>query len=243
MITCQLATIPQRIEILPKVINSLLLQVDRLNVMLNSFTDDQAVRFFNIHFFNDKVYFIRRNNEMTDGEKYYNIENAAPGYIFTCDDDILYPPDYVQKSIETIEKYGRKYVITYHGRVWNHPCKNYYTDRWHKGMEDEGMYRCIEGFEGDHFVDCGGDGVAAWHTDTLKMRYDYCEHKNMSQLWLALKCNEDGIKQKAIGHPEGWLKDLTIPGTEDDCIWSQEINSCQLQTRLINERWKQTSNG
>jgi hypothetical protein len=185
MITAQLTTIPSRFEILPVVLKCLLPQVTRLNVMINEHTIQQRV-------------------ELSDSDKYYKIEEAAPGYIFTCDDDIFYPPDYVQKSIEAIEKYGRKYVISYHGRVWNHPCKNYYTDRKNKGLPNEEMYRCIEGFEGDHFVECAGDGVAAWHTDTFKMRYDYCEYPNMSQLWLALKCNEDNVKQIAIGHPEGF---------------------------------------
>ena len=166
---------------------------------------------------------------MTDGEKYYNIENAEPGYLFTCDDDILYPKDYVEKTIAKIEEYKRKYVVSYHGRVWQpRPIRNFYTSR-------AAMYRCIEGFEGDHFVDCCGDGVAAWHTSTLKMRYDYCEEKNMSQLWLALKCNEDNVKQIAIGHPPGMFMDLTID--LEDTIWAQEIKNCRLQTNLINERW------
>ena len=28
-----------------------------------------------------------------------------PCYYFTCDDDIIYPPDYVSKTIESIETY------------------------------------------------------------------------------------------------------------------------------------------
>jgi hypothetical protein len=173
------------------------------------------------------------DNSMTDAAKFYGIEKLK-GYIFTCDDDLFYPPDYVEKSIAKIEEYKRKYVITYHGRVWRgFPIRNFYTDR-------AAMYRAIEGFEGDHIVHCGGDGVMAWHSDTFKMRYDFCEHKNMSQLWIALKCNHDGVKQMAIGHPLGWIQDLTID--EDDTIWAQENERCGLQTSLINERWKLTTN-
>lgn len=252
MITAQLATFPARIAIVPQVIKSLLPQVDRLNVMLNGYDLRQleqlcravdTVPMYNLNSVetkleNPKMVFYLQDNSMTDAAKYLNIEKAE-GYIFTCDDDILYPADYVQKTIEAIEKYERKYVITYHGRVWRgFPIKNFYTDRKDKGLPIEGMYRCIQGFEGDHFVDCGGDGVMAWHSDTFKMRYDYCEHKNMSQLWIALKCNNDRVKQMAIGHPEGWLLDLTVPGTEDDCIWAWENENCRLQTKLINERWK-----
>ena len=234
-ITAQLATYPARIEILPQVINRLLPQVDRLNVMLNGYSDDDRRKLWDglfttiIKFGNHKLQFYQLDNSMIDCAKYYNIENAEPGYIFTVDDDILYPNNYVEKTIAKIEEYKRKYVVSYHGRVWQpRPIRNFYTAR-------KEMYRCIEGFEGDHFVDCCGDGVAAWHTDTLKMRYDYCELPNMSQLWLALKCNEDNIKQIAIGHPPGMFMDLTID--LEDTIWAQEIKNCRLQTNLINERW------
>lgn len=244
LVTAQLATFPARIAIVPQVIKALLPRVDRLNVILNGYdlrqleilcraVDTLPVYNLNsveIKLENPKLMFYLQDNSMTDCAKFLHIERAE-GYIFTCDDDILYPPDYVEKTIAAIEKYERKYVITYHGRVWRgFPIKNFYTYRAE-------MYRCIEGFEGDHLVDCGGDGVMAWHSDTFKMRYDFCEHKNMSQLWIALKCNNDGVKQMAIGHPEGWLIDITPPDQIDNCIWAWENENCQLQTRLINERW------
>jgi hypothetical protein len=238
MITAQLATYPARIDILPQVINSLLPQVDRLNVMLNGYSDNQAAR-LQSYFADPNRYFVQEferlqfiilDNSMTDAAKFYNIEKAEPGYLFTCDDDILYPPDYVEKSIAKIEEYNRKYIITYHGRVWNdHPITSFYRDR-------KEMYRCIQGFEGDHFVDCAGDGVCAWHTDTIKMRYEYCELPNMSQLWFALACNKAGVKQIAIGHPEGWL--LDICPDQEETIWYKYNEDDGVQTKLVNERWK-----
>ena len=223
MITAQMATYPARLNILPLAINSLLPQVDRLNVMLNGYGEN----FVPACCKNVKINICYLDNSMTDAAKFYGIDKLK-GYIFTCDDDIYYPPDYVKKTIQKIEEY--KCVITYHGRVWNPlPIRNFYTDRAE-------MYRCLQGFEGDHQVDCGGDGVMAWHSDTFTMRFDYCEHKNMSQLWLALACNKAGVKQMAIGHHEGWFKDLTID--EDNTIWAWENEKCGIQTRLVNERFK-----
>jgi hypothetical protein len=232
IITAQMATYPARLNILPAAINSLLPQVDKLNVMLNGYNTSfipSCCKHSKI-----KVHYL--DNSMTDAAVYYGIDKLK-GYIFLTDDDIYYPADYVEKTIAKIEEYERKYVVCYHGRVWNDlPIKNFYTDRKDKGLPTEGMYRCMEGFEGDHFVDCGGDGVMAYHSDTFTMRFDYCEFPNMSQLWIALKCNEDGVKQIAIGHPEGWFKDLTV--NEEETIWAMENQNCGLQTRLVNERFK-----
>lgn len=223
MITAQLATIPERIEYLPKVIESLLPQVDILNVILN-----QTDIAFGFHSWNKKLKFITRFNQMTDGEKHYNIENAAEGYIFTCDDDIIYPPDYVSYMISKIEQYKRKAVITLHGRVFPElPIWSFYRDRAE-------MYQCMGDVVGDHRADCGGDGVMAYHTDTFRMRYEWVELPDMSQLWVALACNRLGIPQIVVDHREGWLDAFDVP----DTIWDRHHENDGVQTDLINQRFK-----
>ncbi|WP_422824221.1 glycosyltransferase [Xenorhabdus thailandensis] len=39
------------------------------------------------------------------------------GYLFTLDDDLIYPPDYIEKLIEKIEKYERNVFICVHGNI------------------------------------------------------------------------------------------------------------------------------
>lgn len=234
MITAQLATIPERIECLEIVIKSLYNQVDRLNIICNGHTDKDLERFIGMPI-GDKVIFYRRNNQMTDGEKYYNIENCEPGYIFTCDDDLQYSENYVQHMINKIEQYERKAVVTLHGRVWSDiPIYSFYRDRKEGiNIPGGGMFRCTEQVIGDHRVHCGGDGVMAWHTDTLKMRYEYVELPNMSQLWMALVCNRLGIPQIVVEHDEFMVEAIWDgPG-----IWDKENQNDGMQTRLINERW------
>jgi len=190
--------------------------------------------FFGTHI-PDNLKIISRQNQKSDGEKHYNIENAEPGYIFTADDDILYPDNYVQYMISKIEQYDRKHVITLHGRVWNElPIYSFYRDR-KEGFNTAGagMFRCLETVKGDHFVDCGGDGVMAYHTDTFRMRYEWVELPNMSQLWVALACNKLGIKQLCVEHEAGWINALWDgPG-----IWDTENENDSVQTNLVNTRW------
>ena len=241
MITCQIATIPERIDCLPTVISSLHKQVDRLNIICNGHTPEQLKRFEGMQF-DCEVIFWRRNNEMTDGEKYWNIENAEPGYILTCDDDLEYPPDYVNYMISKVEQYERGFVVTLHGRVFLElPIYSFYRDRrnYEKNTPGAGMFQCLntvkhdEVILNDSTIGCGGDGVMCWHTDTLKMRYDYVEKPNMSQLWMALTCNRLRVPQVVVAHEADGLNVIWDgPG-----IWDAENQNDGVQTNLINTRW------
>jgi hypothetical protein len=243
MTTAQLATVPERMEALIQVIDSLAPQVDRLNVMLNGHTGEQAVKLYNRYANSKHINFHRRDNSMTDAEKYYRVEELQ-GYILTCDDDILYPPDYVKYMISKVEQYDRKFVVTLHGRVYSGlPIYSFYRDR-KPGFNTPGagMFRCMDEVKGDHIiladgiVGCGGDGVMCWHSDTLQMRYEYCELPNMSQLWMALTCNHFNVPQIVVEHPSDFLTYLL----DDDSIptiWGQHNESDGVQTNLINTRW------
>ncbi len=238
MITAQLATIPERAKLLPQVIDSLCKQVDVLYVMLNNWGVDLRKEWMTQQFLCwpgeslkwGNVIFIDRKNEKSDGEKHYNIENAASGYVFTVDDDILYPKNYVEYMISKIEQYERKAVITCHGRVFGElPIHSFYRDR-------AAMYQCLSTVVGDHKVDCGGDGVMAWHTDTFAMRYEYVELPDMSQLWVALACNRMGVPQICVEHQEGWLQYLE-PERYGATIWDKHNVDDSVQTNLVNTRW------
>jgi len=238
MITAQLATIPERVSLMLKTVKSLIKQVDYINVMCNNYTHKEvdfviaSVKDW-MYYHNENVdglRFYKRNNEKSDGEKHYNIENSEPGYIFTVDDDILYPENYVEYMISKIEQYERKAVITCHGRVFGElPIYSFYRDR-------AAMYQCLGEVVGDHKVDCGGDGVMAWHTDTFAMRYEYVELPDMSQLWVAIACNRMGIPQVCVEHEEGWLKYLE-PEQFGETIWDKHNADDSVQTNLVNTRW------
>ena len=70
-----------------------------------------------------------RDNEKGDAEKIYMI-GEVEGYVFTCDDDLVYPPDYVESMMGYLEELDDKTILTCHGRVMMpRPVKNSYTDR------------------------------------------------------------------------------------------------------------------
>ena len=109
MVTAQLATIPDRVNLLAQTIHSLLPQADRLNVMLNGGTYTPPIK-------NRKLFYWHFDNSKGDGVKFYNLPK---GYIFTCDDDLLYPEDYVETMINKLRQYDNEVILTNHGRIMN----------------------------------------------------------------------------------------------------------------------------
>lgn len=91
-IIANIATTGDRSEHLKRAVDSLIKQVDRINIYDNSKMPDLAD--------NGKFYFLQFQEK--------------PVYYLTCDDKIRYPSDYAQRLVDAIEKH--QCIVTYHGR-------------------------------------------------------------------------------------------------------------------------------
>ncbi len=176
-----IATKGDRPEQLSRTIASLINQCDELHVYDNS-----------------------KRTDYTDLSKFYLLNKLSePCYYFTADDDIIYPPDYVQHTVELIYKYGC--IITYHGRILKEPINRYY--RGHDVFDFRGIV------DKDVFVDVGGTGVMAFRTDVFNPVNIYLsEYKCMSDLVFSLEAAK--AKQKIIcaKHPQNWLIQQEVNG-------------------------------
>lgn len=207
MITAQLATIPGREESVKKTIDSLEKQVDIMSVRNGDL----------------------RLSQYGDAEKFNGLDRFR-GYLFTCDDDLLYPPDYCQTLIKKIEQYGRKALITCHGRTFpKREIKSYYRDKL------EG-FRCLGTVERDVQVDSGGTGVMAWHSDLWRPSMDWFKEPNMADVFIAVEAMKRNIPIICIEHQEGWI-DGTPEGWTYTGIWDVAHNDDGLQTYYFNEEW------
>ncbi len=163
--------------------------------------------------------------DLTDNGKFRFLSDYdEPVYYFSCDDDLIYPSDYVAKSIFAIEKHGC--IITYHGRYLLGRDRNYYTG--HKG------YRCLADVDGDHEIDVAGTGVTAFRTDYFNPTQIYkSEYKKMSDVVFSLEAAVQMKRIMLIGHKNNWILDQkgipvgkTIHGTES--------RKCKVQGKLCN---------
>lgn len=192
-----MATMPPRVRALEDAIKSILPQCDKFNIYLNSFDIKATPTFLN----NKKIKVYRSEKEAGDiGDvgKFYCCEEWN-GYAFTIDDKYIYPPDYAKRMIETIERYGRKAVISCHGRIVKQNCRSYYND-------PAKMFALAGEIDKDTFSHELGTGCMALHTDTFKFDLGIFLYTNISDILVSMALQRAKIPILMMKHKIGWVK-------------------------------------
>ena len=195
-----IASIPEREHSLERVVGALAPQADRIHVSLNGY--QQVPSFLDEH---DHVSATVRNGDNGgDAEKFAMVDDWD-GYVVTCDDDILYPPDYIQTLLAGIGRHGQRTAVSFHGGVtrgWNGSRKA----ATHKSI------RCLGSLpEDDPDVNVLGTGTLAYHADHVPVWRDLFRHPNMADVHFAAHARNMGFAMVALAHEEGWLQDIS-PG-------------------------------
>lgn len=210
MIVAGIATIPSRIEQVKKTIESLLPQVDKLNLSLNNFN---IVIYGSAHPKIDPLV-----TEGSDEQKFRNVE----GNIYlSCDDDLIYPPNYAEVIKEKLTHYD---IITFHGRNFNSfPIQSYYKSAGSK-------YRCLDKVAQDVPVQFGGTGCMAFKPQNFHVTLKDFPSKYMADVHLAIKARKEGKKIMCIAHEAGWIKYQPVSNTiydrfrDDDAEQTERVN-------------------
>jgi len=222
MITAQIASIPEREEMLRNTVESLLPQVWKLNVMLNGY--DEIPRFLDDH----KITTYQLDNSTGDAAKF--LEVYEPGYILTCDDDIIYPPDWVSTMTEFVNK--TESIVTIIGKIFKpKPVDTFY------GTQDRLVaYHWNKPNYALHTVQVGGTGVMCFHTNHFRPRYEDFIYPNMADVWVAKFAYEQGVYIKVVPHNGQWITYQEPPlrqtiwgacyfGDTDDRLQTEVFNS------------------
>lgn len=229
-ITAQIASIPDREELLKHVIESLYDQVDKINVMLNNYTHTPTF----LH--KPRITAFYLDNSRGDGAKFFGLGNVK-GYIFTCDDDLIYPEDYTDVMIAKLKEYDNKVILTNHGRIMeDKPVSNSYTDRRGGIRNPDSKFHCLLDTPREAFLDIGGTGVMAWHSDYFLPDYDKITLANMADIWVAKFAHEQGCKILHNPHRGEWIRYASrVLGIDDPhTIWDDHFPNPQAQTDLYN---------
>jgi hypothetical protein len=191
-----MASIPERVSSLERVIASLAPQADRIALSLNGYPEAPA-------FLSDyrNVEATLRDDAGGDVEKFAAVGDWE-GYVLTCDDDILYPPDYVATTIAGIERYDRERIVSYHGGTtlgWNGSA----VAASHKRI------RCLgELAKDDPDVNVVGTGVMGYHASCVPVWRGAFRHANMADVQMACHARLFGVPMVCLAHAEGWLQDI-----------------------------------
>ena len=222
-VVASLASIPDRVESLEITVNALYPQIDRLNVYLNDYPTIPSF------LMREKIYVARSQvyGNLGDSGKFFWCEEIK-GYHFTCDDDVAYPPDYIETLIGKIEEYQRKAVVGVHGAIFRQPFDYYQKAR--------NVFNYLHEVKEDTFVQQLGTGVMAYHTSTIEVLRNEFEHINMADIWFGLLAQKYKIPIIVIKHQKGWLKQNEIDMKKTIYeISAPETKNYTLSTRTIQD--------
>lgn len=203
-IIVNIATVGDRKESLNKVLeclNNQTLPADQINVYDN----------------------LAEDVDLTDNGKFYFLQNySEPIYYLSCDDDILYPPNYIEKIVNGIEEH--KSIVTFHGRLLRAKGVNYY--RGHK------VFRCLGRVTKDRVIDVAGTGVTGFRTDYFNPLHIWSsKYKQMSDLVFSLEAAKQGKNITVLKHNPGLLSDIS-QGQESSC-YQNHINTKQTDQKYL----------
>lgn len=200
-IVAGMATVAGNEIALRATVMSLLPQVDCLYVYLNGFT--QAPRFIAEH---PKIrHFIDTDgSRYGDAGKFWGLEQVEDAIYITCDDDIIYPDDFVVRAVGELAQLRGQAVVGVHGAIILQPSQGYYKDRGRAVLHFE------RAFMRRRRVHVVATNACAFHSSTVKMTLADFRHRNMADTWLAEYLHRNGIPSYIVPRKEGWLLPIEV---------------------------------
>jgi glycosyltransferase involved in cell wall biosynthesis len=204
-----ICSIPEREASLRRTLRSIAPQCDRIHLYLDRYETVPA-------FLQDlpvPVHVVRSQDVpgLRDNGKFIELDRLSKAgedaYYLTTDDDIEYPPDYVNTMIKALQSFDDQVVVGVHGVTLQDEPKGYYTSR-----------RMVHAFwrelERPRLVNVLGTGTTAFRAANFPgFSLDHFAQPGMADLYLARECQRRGVAMVCVARPEAWLKDLGRPGS------------------------------
>ena len=207
-VTANIATQPSRFQTLLKTLNSIDGQFDEIRIYLNEYeyVPDEL-----------KKYTTVIGDNLTDNGKFFWSENPNE-YYFTLDDDIIYPSDYVSKTLPKI----KDRIVTYHGHKLLGIGRSYY--RGHR------VYTFRKSFLEDKEIEVPGTGVMAFNSNLFKPTLWKSPNFMMTDILVGLEASLYNKKVVCLKREENWIRP-TEP-REPEGIFTKYKYRDEIQTKM-----------
>jgi len=192
-----LATLKEREPLLEQVVAALYPQVDQICVHLHGY--DQVpdwLRRPKIVCWSDQVH---RDHGAADKWRPWFPDGAL---VLCCDDDIVYPPDYVEVMEAAVERHSGA-VVGLPGSRFQTPLETYYRDRtsWH----------LAEALSEDLRVHLVGTGACAYRQGTIRVGVDDFPCKFMADVHFAILAKRQDVPLWIVARDAAWAQPLELP--------------------------------
>lgn len=213
-----MATMPSRSTTAPRAIASILPQIARLWLFLDGF---DAVPPYALQ---ERIRVVRSQDlgDIRANGKFAGVAlEEAECTFFGVDDDIEYPPDYVEGLASALERYDGA-VVGVHAGVLRTPVVSYRDDL--KVLHRRSRQTRTAG------VDLLGSDSLAFDTRTLRFDPRAWPDLNMVDLSFALEVRPRGIPLVMVQRASHWLR--ALDENQPDSIWSGLLRDDARQTVL-----------
>lgn len=234
MIIAQLATIPERASILPRVIKSLIDQVDHINVAMaiDMLNDDIITKANTLPecLKSSKVFVTFHDNALQDGARWINAPQEPDHYVLVCDDDIEYPPDYAATMVRLCNHpFNLRAILSCMGKKLKpRPIQSFFKDE----------ILCLKTFEKvDAFysveIPCACSLI--YHTSRITISVNDIESVN-SDICVGVIAKRKGVQCFVVPHDADWLTNLMpeLPQGSPN-LFDKYKNNDEALTKYINE--------
>lgn len=215
-ITAAIATYPPRINVLPKAVSSLIDQVDHLYIYLNNYRD--VPEFILNHSQKNKItYVLDSASEKRAAAKFYWV-NKICGIHLTCDDDIIYPKNYVKEMVSCLSTVDKGSVLGVHSVIYKQNAVDPIASREHVFN----FRRKLSVTQRVHLV---GTGTLCFNVKTLNIQgfSELWKYAASTDEWLACFSKINKIGLYTPERKDNWM--LAAEGVEFGLHEEKQINS------------------
>lgn len=227
IIVC-MATYPTRFQIIGKTVESLLNQTlpcNRILIHVNEsdepppLPDDSRV----------EVYCSPDEN-LTDIGKFKMASFVDSGIVITVDDDILYPPDYIESIVAALSRTGGQAIVGFHGAVLpiGTPIQS-----WEEYQQERRVHWFRRGLQCDLPVQIVGTGTMGYCVDTISFDWESFDYLKMVDLHVAVAAQKAGVPIVTSIRRDEWLVDIEEEEESGEAIWEIVQQDIGLQNRMI----------
>lgn len=216
MVSVNIASLKDRKELLIKTVDSIINQVDRVNLYLNYYDENPYPH--------EKVNYILGNNELMDAHKFTWCEEQEDGYMLFLDDDLEVPEDYVEYMIKGIDRFG---IVSLHGRSFaSYPISSYY----HPNVPSF-RFHCLNEVKFNEPVTFCGTGVLGFNLKSIRPPMSIFKRGGMADIYFSLYADSLGLTIWVLAHESGYIKYLH----PDNTIWDNDHRNDHYQTKIVNQ--------
>lgn len=191
----QIATYPGRLENLPVMLESVAPQFDEIHVVLNQFTRRQQQALPTL----PNVHYEIPGDDLKDTGKFWRTPEQGE-YVFLMDDDLTFPPDYVERMIGFHQRMpSSRVAVGLHGVI--------YSDLFEGAPSSRFVAKFDKALDKPILVNQLGTGCLMLPGELMPPFEFMRSSQRFVDVRFARYCHENGIGLVCVSRPAGWVAD------------------------------------